>query len=154
MKKNYKKILLLVFCLFILTGCTKILKDKDNKAVRNEETGQAITENIICRPTNPTTIEIYEENDIDIKSLPKCKNFTPLKNYEGLWTSLFVKPLAWLIIKIGTLLKNYGLAIIIVTCVISPSWFIAMSVLYLVAAVLLIPICISKKKKRLKRNIA
>ncbi len=45
------------------------------------------------------------------------------------------------------------LAIIIVICVISPSWFIAMSVLYLVATILLIPIGVSKKKKRLQGNI-
>ena len=34
-----------------------------------------------------------------------------------MWTSLFVKPLAWAIIKIGSLLKNYGLALV-VTCLI------------------------------------
>ena len=99
----------------MLTGCTKILKDDNKKIVRNEETGQTLTENIICRPTNKTTIEIYEKNGVEIDALPKCNNFTPLKNYEGLWTSIFVKPLAWLIIKIGIILKNYGLALI-VTC--------------------------------------
>ena len=114
-KKKYQKLLLLIFCLFLLTGCTQILKDKDNKTVRNEETGQALTKNIICRPTNENTITLYTENDVDIDSLPTCKKFTPIGNYEGLWTSLFVKPLAWLIIKIGTILKNYGLALI-VTC--------------------------------------
>ena len=113
MKKT--KILLLILCVFLLTGCSKILKDKDNKVIRNEETGQVITENIICKPTNPTTIKIYEENNVDIAKLPKCTKFSPIGNYEGLWTSLFVKPLAWLIIKIGSLLKNYGLALI-VTC--------------------------------------
>jgi len=77
------------------------------KIVKNEETGQSITENIICRPTNETTIEIYEDNNVDINALPECENFSPLSNYEGLWTSLFVKPLAWIIIKIGTLVKNY-----------------------------------------------
>lgn len=110
-----KKILILLLCIFILTGCTKFLKDSKNKPIRNEETGQMITENIICRPTNTTTIEIYKENGIDVKKLPKCNKFSPIGNYEGLWTSLFVKPLAWLIIKIGLLLKNYGLALI-TTC--------------------------------------
>ena len=114
MKKS-KKILILILCLSILTGCTKFLKNSDNKPVRNEETGQTITENIICRPTNPTTIEIYEDNGVNLKKLPKCSKFNPIGNYEGLWTSLFVKPLAWFIIKIGLLLKNYGLALI-VTC--------------------------------------
>ena len=107
--------LLLVIIIFALTGCTKMLKDSDNKIVKNEITGGTVTENIICKPTNKDTIKIYEEHGVDIKSLPSCAKFTPLKNYEGLWTSLFVKPLAWLIIQIGKLLKNYGLAIV-VTC--------------------------------------
>lgn len=117
MKRNYQKILLLILCVFLLTGCTKMLKDSNNKVVRNKETGQTITENIICKPTNKTTIKIYEKNGVDIDKLPSCNKFSPLKNYEGLWTSIFVKPLAWVIIKIGSILKNYGLALI-VTCLI------------------------------------
>jgi len=115
--KKTSKLLIIILALFLLTGCTKILKDSNNKVVRNEETGQTITENIICKPKNKTTIKIYKENNIDIDSLPACKNFNPISNYEGLWTSIFVKPLAWLIIKIGLVLKNYGLSII-VTCLI------------------------------------
>ena len=113
MKK--RKILVLLLCLFCLTGCTKMLKDEENQVVRNEETGQTITENVICRPTDKSTLEIYKEYEVDIEKLPKCENFTPLTNYEGLWTSVFVKPLAWLIIKVGNIVKNYGLALII-TC--------------------------------------
>ena len=115
MKK--KKIVILLLCLSILTGCTKMLKDEDNKVVKNEITGQTITENVICRPTDKSTLEIYKEYEVDIEKLPKCENFTPLTNYEGLWTSVFVKPLAWLIIKVGLLVKNYGLALIL-TCLI------------------------------------
>ena len=115
--KNTKKILIILLCIFMLTGCTKFLKDSDKKPIKNTETGQMITENIICQPTNETTISIYNENGINITKLPKCQNFNPIGNYEGLWTSLFVKPLAWVIIKIGLLLKNYGLALI-VTCLI------------------------------------
>ena len=113
MKK--RKIAVLLLCLFMLTGCTKMLKDEDNKVVRNEKTGQTITENVICRPTDKSTLEIYEEYEVDIESIPTCENFTPLSNYEGLWTSVFVKPLAWVIIKVGLIVKNYGLALII-TC--------------------------------------
>ena len=50
MKK--RKILVLLLCLCLLTGCTKMLKDKDNRVVKNEETGQSITENVICKPTD------------------------------------------------------------------------------------------------------
>ena len=108
-----KKIIMKILCIFMLTGCTKILKDSEKKVVKNPETGQAITENIICKPTDKDAIKIYEDNNVDISKLPECNKFTPLKNYEGLWTSLFVKPLAWLIIKIESLVKNSGLAIII-----------------------------------------
>ena len=116
MKNNRKKIIVLLLCIFLLTGCSKVLKDSDKKPVKNEVTGQVLTENIICKPTNETTIELYKKYKIDIDSLPTCKKFTPLTNYEGLWTSIFVKPLAWVIIKIGTVLKNYGLSLII-TCI-------------------------------------
>lgn len=108
-----KKIIMIILCIFMLTGCTKILKDSEKKVVKNPETGQAITENIICKPTDKDATKIYEDNNVDISKLPECNKFTPLKNYEGLWTSLFVKPLAWLIIKIESLVKNSGLAIII-----------------------------------------
>ena len=108
-----KKIIMIILCIFMLTGCTKILKDSEKKVVKNPETGQAITENIICKPTDKDAIKIYEDNNVDISKLPECEKFTPLKNYEGLWTSLFVKPLAWLIIKIESLVKNSGLSIII-----------------------------------------
>ena len=108
-----KKIIMIILCIFMLTGCTKILKDSEKKVVKNPETGQAITENIICKPTDKDAIKIYKDNNVDISKLPECEKFTPLKNYEGLWTSLFVKPLAWLIIKIESLVKNSGLAIII-----------------------------------------
>lgn len=113
MKK--RKIVILLLCLFLLTGCTKMLKDKDNKVVKNDITGQTITENIICKPTDESALKIYEEYEVDIDKLPKCREFTPLSNYEGLWTSVFVKPLAWLIIKVGLLVKNYGLSLIL-TC--------------------------------------
>ena len=115
MKQNKKRLLILVLCIFLLSGCTKTLKDKDNNTVTNEKTGQSITENIICKPTSKDVIKIYEENDINIKKLPDCDEFNPLNNYEGLWTSVFVKPLAWLILKIGSLLNSYG-ASIIITC--------------------------------------
>ncbi len=110
-----KKIIIISACLLLTTGCTKTLKDTDKNVVKNENTGQSITENIICKPKDKEVISIYQENDIEISKLPDCEEFTPLENYEGLWTSLFVKPLAWLILKIGYLLNSYGSSIII-TC--------------------------------------
>ena len=109
------KLFALLLCVISLTGCTKILKDEDNKIVKNEETGQSITENVLCKPTNKDTLAIYEEYEVDMEKIPSCKNFTPFKKYEGIWTTIFVKPLAWLIIKVGNIVRNYGLALII-TC--------------------------------------
>lgn len=114
MKNKKIKVFAILLCLFLLTGCSKVLKD-EKEVVKNPETGQALTENIICKPTEPSTIKLYEKYNVDLDKLPACNNFTPLANYEGLWTSIFVKPLAWVIIKIGNLLNNYGLSIII-TC--------------------------------------
>ena len=63
-----KKIIMIILCIFMLTGCTKILKDSEKKVVKNPETGQAITENIICKPTEKDAIKIYEDNNVDIIS--------------------------------------------------------------------------------------
>ena len=115
MKNKKTKFILLMLSILLLTGCTRNLKDSENKIVKNEKTGQSVTENIICRPTDEDMLKIYEDNNVDISKLPECKDFTPITDYEGLWTSFFVKPLAWVILKIGSLVKNNGLAIII-TC--------------------------------------
>ena len=115
MKNKKTKFILLMLSILLLTGCTKNLKDSENKIVTNEKTAQSVTENIICRPTDEDMLKIYEDNNVDISKLPERKDFTPITDYEGLWTSFFVKPLAWVILKIGSLVKNNGLAIII-TC--------------------------------------
>ena len=115
MKNKKTKFILLILSILLLTGCTRNLKDSENKIVKNEKTGQSVTENIICRPTDEDMLKIYEDNNVDISKLPECKDFTPITDYEGLWTSFFVKPLAWVILKIGSLVKSNGLAIII-TC--------------------------------------
>lgn len=109
-KKNF---ILIMISILLLTGCSTTLKDKDNKTVINETTGQSITENIICKPTNEEVIEIYKEHEVNIDELPSCNSFNPVSKYEGLWTTFFVKPLAWVIIQIGNLVKSYGLSIII-----------------------------------------
>ena len=94
----------------MLTGCTKTLTDENKKAIKDEVSGKTLTENILCSPTNESAIKIYEENNVDIDALPKCENFQPFDEYEGLWTTIFVKPLAWVIIKIGYLLGTIGLS--------------------------------------------
>ena len=117
MKKNKKfKIVIVLLLLLLRTGCTKTLTDSDKKAVKNEKTGQTLTENILCRPTNKETIKLYEKNKVKIDKLPECKDFSITSGkYEGLWTSLFVKPLAFILIWLGNLVKNNAISIIIVS---------------------------------------
>lgn len=106
--KNAKRIILVLISLVMLTGCTKNLTNEEKKVVKLD-TGKTLTENILCRPTDEKSIELYKENGVDINELPTCENFKPFDEYEGLWTTIFVKPLAWIIIKIGVLLEKIGL---------------------------------------------
>ena len=112
MNNNKKtiKILLLILSLAMLTGCTKTLTGEDKKPVKYEETGKALTENVLCRPTDENVVNLYKENNVDVDKLPKCETFKPFSEYEGLWTTIFVKPLAWAIINIGLLLEKTGLS--------------------------------------------
>ena len=113
------KIFLVIFLLLLSTGCTKTLTDSNNKAVKNEITGQTLTENIICKPTNKTTAEIYTKNGVDLSKLPECSDFKiTTGKYEGLWTSFFVKPLAFFLLVLGKLIGNYGISVIIISLII------------------------------------
>lgn len=121
MKKNSKKIkiILVILMLLISTGCTKTLVDEKGKPVKNEITGQTLTKNIICKPTNKKTEKIYIENDVNLKKLPECKNFRINSGkYEGLWTTFFVKPLAYVLLSLGRKVRNYGLSVIIISLII------------------------------------
>lgn len=111
-----KKILILFLMLFTLSGCTKRFN-----VVINEEKNQqkSYVSNILCKPETKELVDVYKNNDkkllIKYENLPKCSNLKINSGgYEGLWTSLFVKPLAWIIVKVGLIVKNYGLAIMIV----------------------------------------
>lgn len=119
MIKKINKFFILFLIVLSLTGCTTLLKDKDNQPVKNPETGQTLTKNILCQPTEKKTLEQYKKYKVNIKKLPKCDEFSVTSGgYEGIWATIFVKPLAFIIIKLGQLLKNYGLAIIATTLLI------------------------------------
>lgn len=81
-------------------------------------TGQSVTENILCKPTDEEMIKIYEENEKDISSLPDCDNLKLTGDYEGLWNSFFVRPLGVAIIKLGKLFNSTALALIAITLII------------------------------------
>ena len=147
MKNKRILITFLVLLVFLSTGCTKQLKDSDGKVVKNPDTGQTLPSNILCAPTDEENIKIYnetrenlikkydkelEEEEIskkeyekkvnkllNIEELVSCKKFTPASNgYEGLWNTIFVKTLSWILIKIGSIFGNYGIGIIITTLLI------------------------------------
>ena len=141
-----KKIILILMSILLLTGCTKY-KTYDKQSVVIESTGQRVVENILCK-TNTTeeeynklkeqykitldeqlnnasiTQEDYDKkleelnNSFDLSDVAYCTEFQVFAENEGLWTTLFVKTLAWLIVQIGTFTKNYGWAIILVTILI------------------------------------
>ncbi len=148
MKKSNKLMLIILILVTItLTGCTKNYKDSEGKVVVNEKTGQTLPANILCAPSDEDNLKLYkdtkeglekkyakqlEEGDIskkeyekklkeipDVEKLVACKDFKVTSGgYEGIWNSIFIKPLTWVIIKIGQLVKNYGLAIVITTLLI------------------------------------
>jgi len=119
MKNKIFKIFLILFVVISLTGCTVILKDENKKVVTNPKTGQSLTKNILCQPEVKDTIKIYEKYKVNLSELPKCNDFKiDSGGYDGIWATVFVKPLAWLIIKIGQIFSNYGLSVIFITILI------------------------------------
>ena len=126
-RNNFLRVLIILVLSIFLTGCTTPLRTAKKKSVTNPETGQNLTANILCKPTNKITLNIYKKNkkrlkkeyNVDLDKLPECNNYKVMANgYEGLWTSFFVQPLAWVILKIGTFIKSYGLSLIITSLLI------------------------------------
>jgi len=122
MKHNKKVLSILLISLILCTsgcGSSNYIKDQDNKVVVNEETGQSLQKDILCKPTEESLYNTYEKyNDqlnIKLEELPACNEFQ-LNSvpYHSLWESFFVKPLAWVILKTGYFLKNFGWAIMVV----------------------------------------
>lgn len=117
MKNKIISILIVVSILFT-SGCTRYISD-NNKRIVNDETGQSLTSNILCKPTSKNLLKLYikyeDKLKVKLKNLPDCDKFktTDLK-YEGLWETVFVKPLAYILLKIGSLVGNYGLSVIII----------------------------------------
>lgn len=118
-KQNKLKIVVILLLLLITTGCTTTLVDDDKQPVKNEQTGQNLTENIICQPTNKENIKLYKENGVNVDKLPTCDEFKITSGkYEGLWTSIFVKPLAFVLLWLGRLVGNYAVSLIIISIII------------------------------------
>ena len=127
MKKKIFKLMCMLLVVFSLTGCTKYINNDKNKVIKNEANGQNVVKNILCKPTDKKLLSIYDDynkkakkqDKININDLPTCENLKVSQGkYEGIWTTVFVKPLAWFIIKLGNLVKNYGLGLILATLII------------------------------------
>ena len=117
--KNKIKIIIVLLLLLITTGCTTTLVDDDKKPVTNEQTGQNLTENILCQPTNRENIKLYEKNGVKIDKLPTCDEFKVTSGkYEGLWTSIFIKPLAFVLLWLGRIVGNYAVSLILISVII------------------------------------
>ncbi len=121
MKKKLK-VILIVLLLILSTGCTKYVKDgKQN--VTYEKTGQTLTANILCKPQEEDLYKIYEENNdelaVKLEELPSCDDFKPNSlKYVSLWESLIVKPLAWIILQFGSIVKNMGVSVMLIGLII------------------------------------
>ncbi|MFA5602321.1 MAG: YidC/Oxa1 family membrane protein insertase [Bacilli bacterium] len=120
MKSKILKTVLIMFMIVLLTGCTKTLKDENNKVIISDETGRSLTENILCRPTEEKILEKYMVIDANrYTKIPECEDFKiTTGGYEGLWTSILVKPLAFLILKLGQFFNNTALGLILATLII------------------------------------
>lgn len=121
MKKNITKIAVLALLVLTLTGCGQkdYLMDKKDKVITYEKTGQTLPNNILCKPIDKELYKVYEKNNDQLKvpmdKLPTCSNFkVSFKNSGSLWEGLFIRPLAYLIIKLGEIVNNYGISVILI----------------------------------------
>jgi len=120
--KNKILAILLVMVILLTSGCgsNKYIKDEDKQIVKFEQTGQSLQSNILCKPSKESDLyKLYEsydkQLDISLKKLPTCNEFKINSNKSsGIWEFIFVKPLAYLILKLGNLIGNMGLSLIIV----------------------------------------
>ena len=114
------KIGILVFMIFSLTACgnSNYITD-DGTPVEFEKTGQILQKDILCKPEDEDLDALYQEygeqTKINYDDLPLCSEFSLSSNEsDGIWEGIFVKPLAWLILKLGYLVNSFGLSVILI----------------------------------------
>lgn len=118
------KIGILVLLVLSLTGCgnSNYIMD-DKKPVENEATGQILQRDILCKPEDENLDKLYkkyeQQTKIKYDDLPMCNEFTLSSNEsDGIWEGIFVKPLAFVILKLGYLINNFGLSVILIGLII------------------------------------
>ena len=122
MKKNKFKIIALVCILLLTSGCgtSNYITNEDGNIIEYEPTGQMLQKNILCLPDEDSDLyKFYEENKDqlthDFDELPSCSDYSmSATESSGLWEFLFVKPLAFLILKLGNLIGNLGVSLILI----------------------------------------
>lgn len=119
--KNKIMVLLLVMVLLLTSGCgnSKYIKDENGNLVKYDVTGQILEKDILCIPDDGELRNLYEKYsdqlDFSANDLPICQDFQINSNESsGLWEFLFVKPLAFLILKLGNLVNNLGISLILI----------------------------------------
>ncbi len=120
-QKNKILAVILVLVIGLASGCgnNNYLKDENGNIIVNETTGQSVQKDILCQPQKDSELyKIYEENESQLETkvsdLPTCEEFTPTSNaYNGLWQAILVRPLAYLILKVGFLFNNFGLSVMV-----------------------------------------
>ncbi len=120
--KNKILAVFLVVMVLLTSGCgaNDYIKDKDNKIVIYEATGQNLPNNILCKPSAETELyqkyqEYQDQLKVDFDKLPTCEDFKiNSTKSSGIWEFLFVKPLAYIILKLGNLVGNLGISVILI----------------------------------------
>lgn len=121
MKKKIK-VFALLFFIIISTGCTKYMRE-DNKNVIYDKTGQSVVSNILCKPVDEELYNFYKEHEgsleVKLDDLAVCSEFNPSAlGYKSLWESVLIKPIAWLILKLGLLVQNFGISVMLMSLII------------------------------------
>ena len=119
--KNKFLAIILLLTISLTGGCGNddYLKDESGKLIVNETTGQSVQKDILCQPEKDSELyKIYEKNEdqlsVKVSDLPTCEEFTPASGqYNGLWQTILVKPLAFLLLKVGYLFNNFGISVIL-----------------------------------------
>ena len=124
--KTKFKIFALLIVILLTSGCgtSNYIKDEDKNIVKFEATGQVLQKDIICLPEKDSelykTYEKYKDQlKYDFEDLPSCSDYNlSATKSSGLWEWAFVKPLAYLILKLGNVVGNLGVSLILIGLVI------------------------------------
>lgn len=124
LEKELKK-LALIFCAILICATILILGNRSSKQtiIKDEVTGTNLQEKITCLPSNEKTIKLYEENGISLEGLEKCEDYKinghitskdGVKKDKKIFNLILVRPIAWVLIKIGTIFNNYTIALLLI----------------------------------------